>query len=434
MRRLRLIYSAILYLLLPVIVLRLFIRSLGNPAYRLRWKDRFGCLQEPELECSLIWIHAVSVGEVRAAKPLVDTLLREYPGYQIMITTMTATGADTVLQLYGNTVMHRYVPYDLPGAVRRFIKSTRPGCLMVMETELWPNLFHFCHIFKVPVILVNGRMSAQSARRYSLIAALTRSTLGNLSEISAQSRSDAEHFVALGAAAEKVSVTGNLKYDFTLPEDFQTRFELIRQRWPGTRPVWIAASTHAGEEAVILTAHARVLDDIPECLLILAPRHPDRSNEIAELCKKSGFRFAQKTVSAGPDESMQVFILDTLGELIYYYALSRLAFVGGSLVRVGGHNMLEPASLGIPVMCGPYFYNFHEIGTLLQKAGAARVISNQYELATEVIRLLSNEKLRHDAGQCGRKMVEENRGSIDRVLDSIRPLLNQYATKQNRPV
>jgi len=431
---LRLIYSAILYLLLPVIVLRLFVRSLGNPAYRSRWTERFGCLQDLEHEHPLIWIHAVSVGEARAAKPLVDALRGEYPGFQIMITTMTPTGAETVLQLFGDTVVHRYVPYDFPGAVRRFIQATRPGFLLVMETELWPNLFHYCRVLNVPVILVNGRMSAQSARRYRLVASLTRSTLENLSLISAQSRRDAERFVALGASSGTVSVTGNLKYDYTLPEDFQARFEVIRRSWPCARPVWIAASTHAGEEAAILTAHAKVLDKFPDCLLIIAPRHPERSSEIAELCAKSAFRFIQKKTRASPDETMQVFILDTLGELIYYYALSRLAFVGGSLVRIGGHNMLEPASLGIPVICGPYFYNFHEIGSLLQEAGAARVINDPYQLANEVIRLLSNEKLRHDAGQCGRQVVEENRGSIDRVLDSVRPLLNQYATNLTKSV
>lgn len=422
MHRLRVIYSAILYLLLPVIVLRLFIRSLGNPAYRSRWKERLGYLQKPDHKHPLIWIHAVSVGEVRATKPLVDALHREYPGCRFMITTMTPTGADTVIQLYGNTVVHHYVPYDLPGAVRRFIQATKPGILMVMETEIWPNLFHYCRVYNVPVILVNGRMSAPAAGRYRLMAALTRTTLGNLSLISAQSRKDAERFVSLGASSDIVSVTGNLKYDFTLPEDFQNRFEAIRRDWPVARPVWIAASTHAGEETAMLTAHARVLRDFPDCLLILAPRHPQRGSEVAALCGKSGFRCAQKSAKAGPDATTQVFILDTLGELTYYYGLSRLAFVGGSLVHVGGHNMLEPAFLGIPVICGPYFYNFHEIGTLLQEAGAARVVGNQDELATEVVRLLSDEKMRHDAGQCCRQTAERNRGSIDRVLGSIRPL------------
>jgi 3-deoxy-D-manno-octulosonic-acid transferase len=412
----------------------LLIRSLGNPAYSLRWKERFGYLQNLQHEHPLIWIHAVSVGEVRAAKPLVDALRREYPGFQIMITTMTPTGAETVFHLFGDRVIHRYIPYDLPGAVRRFIKATSPGLLMVMETELWPNLFHYCRVFNVPVILVNGRMSAQSAGRYRLAAALTRSTLGNLLLICAQGREDAERFISLGASNEKVLETGNLKYDFTLPEDLQIKLEVIRQNWSSTRPVWMAASTHAGEEAAILTTHARILDEFPDCLLIIAPRHPERCSEIARLCEKSGFRFVQKTTRASPDESMQVFILDTLGELIYYYALSRLAFVGGSLVRIGGHNMLEPASLGIPVIYGPYFYNFYEIGRLLQKAGAARVINDPCELANEVIRLLSNEKLRHDAGQCGRQVVEENRGSIDRVWDRVRPLLNQYATNLKKSV
>ena len=399
-------------------------RSLGNPAYRLHWKERFGYLENAEHDNPLIWIHAVSVGEVRAAQPLVDALRREYPGFQIMITTMTPTGADTVLELYGKSVVHRYVPYDFPGAVKRFIRATRPGFLMVMETELWPNLFYYCRINNVPVILVNGRMSVYSARRYKLVASLTNTTLEHLSLIGVQSMSDAERFVSLGARTDKISVTGNLKFDFALPEDFQSRFESSRQGWASTRPVWIAASTHLGEETTLLQAHARILHEFPDCLLIIAPRHPERFREVAGLCEKSGFSFVQRTAQTRPDESKRIFILDTLGELIYYYALSRLAFVGGSLVRVGGHNMLEPASLGIPMIYGPYIYNFHEIGTRLQQVGAARVIHNEYELAKEVNRLLSNEKLRHDAGQCGRQMVQENRGSTDRVLASVRPLLN----------
>ena len=425
----RLIYSAILYLLLPFIVLRLLLRSFRNPACRLRWQERFGYLWRLEHKSPLIWIHAVSVGEVRAAKPLVDVLRREHAGYQIMLTTMTPTGADTVAQLFADAVIHHYVPYDFPGAVMRFIKITKPCCLIVMETELWPNLFHYCRLGNIPVILANGRMSGQSAGRYRLASRLTRQTLNNISLIAAQSGKDAERFIALGAVADKVSVTGNLKYDFALPDDFTIRHAMLRREWPDDRPIWIAASTHDGEEEIILRAHAQILHACPESLLIIAPRHPERFSNVATLCNKSGFKTVQKTTNISPDKTVRIYVLDTIGELIYYYALARIAFVGGSLVNVGGHNMLEPVSLGIPVISGPYLYNFHEIGKMLQETGVARVIHNEHELAEEVIRLFADEKLRHDAGQNGQRMVQENRGSSVRFMRLARPIIDKCATK-----
>ncbi|MGH8119174.1 MAG: lipid IV(A) 3-deoxy-D-manno-octulosonic acid transferase [Gammaproteobacteria bacterium] len=425
---LRVIYSAILYLYLPLVLLRLLVRSISKPALRARWKERLGYPQNPGNHGSLAWIHAVSVGEVRAAKPLVDLLQREYPGMQILFTTMTWTGAETVSQLFGNTVVHRYAPYDLPGAVNRFIRTTRPCCLMVMETELWPNLFYYCRISNVPVILANGRMSGQSTRRYGLVPGLTRPTLQNITKICAQTAKDAERFIALGAAIENVSISGNLKYDFTLPDDFDARLGFIKPDWPRGRPVWIAASTHEGEEQIILQAHAKVLEKYPECLLIIAPRHPERFSAVTALCARSGFRTLRKTGKAAPDNTTQVFILDTMGDLIFYYALSQLAFVGGSLVRVGGHNMLEPAALGVPVIAGPYLHNFQEIGSRMRETGAARVVANAHELLTEVIRLFSDEKLRLDAGQTGRNMVVENRGSADRCMQLLRTILNKCAT------
>jgi len=425
---LRVIYSAILYLFLPFVLLRLLVRSHRNPALRAHWMERLGYVRALGNDRPLIWFHAVSVGEVRAAKPLVDVLRGEYPGLQILFTTMTSTGADTVVQLFGETVIHRYVPYDLPAPVRRFVNITRPCCLIVMETELWPNLFHYCRITNVPVILANGRMSRKSAGRYRLVSGLTGDTLKNITAIAAQSEKDAECFITLGALAENVSVTGNLKYDFPLPDDFNTRLHELKRDWPPERPVWIAASTHEGEEQVILRAQAKVIEKYPRCLLIIAPRHPERFSSVEALCVKSGFRTICKTEKTAPDDSIQVYVLNTMGELIFYYALSQLAFVGGSLVPAGGHNMLEPAALGIPVISGPYLHNFHEIGSRMQEAGTASVVHSPDELASEVIRLFSNENLRHDAGKRGRNIVAENRGSADRCIQLIRPILGKCAT------
>ncbi len=425
---LRLLYSAVLYVLIPFVVLRLFFLTIRKPAYRKRIHERFGYVQRLDSSLPIIWIHAVSVGEVHASKPLVDQIIRSYPHYQLLITTMTLTGSEAVQNHYGNRVAHSYIPYDLPGAVHRFILRIKPALLVVMETEIWPNLFYICRKNNIPVVIANARMSEKSFAGYQRLSGLARDTLSNVSFVITQGQADAERLVSLGADKGRVTVSGSIKFDIEFPEDIKKQGLLLRQNIFHDRPVWIAASTHAGEEQIILSAFGGILKQHRDCLLIIAPRHPERSNTIADLSDKSGFITVRKSQGQKVDDQVKVYLLDTLGELPEYYAASDLAFVGGSLIPHGGHNMLEPACLGIPVITGPYNHNFSEISAMLQRSGAAWIVAGVEELVHRVNILLTDKKLRHDAGEKGRKLVEVNRGGIHRLMEILHPYLKDNAT------
>ncbi|MBI4005382.1 MAG: lipid IV(A) 3-deoxy-D-manno-octulosonic acid transferase [Gammaproteobacteria bacterium] len=427
---LRFLYSAVLYLLIPLVFVRLIWSSVRNPDYWKRWHERFGYCPVLEDRRPVLWIHAVSVGEVHATKPLINQLLKDYPQYQLLITTMTPTGALSVQQNFSDTVKHRYLPYDLPGSVKRFISRIQPMLFVVMETELWPNLFHYCRAKAIPVILANARMSVQSTKGYAHLPQLARKTLSDISLIAAQSKADADRLIQLGAPPDNVTVMGNLKFDIKLPYSLVEQSQSLRRDLSVNRPAWIAASTHEGEEKIILDAFASVLKQHHHCLLIIAPRHPERFNNVVELCEKYGYQTVRKSEEVRCDEHIQVFVLDTLGELPMFYAASDIAFIGGSLVPIGGHNMLEPASLGVPVIIGPYVHNFMEISQLLQDSGAAWTVSDAEQLADKVNQLLADANLRHNAGEKGRQMVETNRGSINRLMQSLQPYLIQNATSE----
>lgn len=416
----RIAYSIVLYLLAPLVVFRLFWLGSRNPDYRSRWTERFGFPDKIISHDKMIWLHAVSVGEVQAARPLVNALLEEYPDFRILITTMTPTGADCVRQYFADTVEHFYLPYDLPMSVKRFLSIIDPIILIVMETELWPNLFHYCQENNVPVVVVNARMSERSAKSYRRLSSLTQSTLKNISLIIAQGQKDAERLIALGADREKVKVTGNLKFDINFPHSVSEQAQAIRRYLSVNRPVWIAASTHEGEERIILDAFAKILEKQSRCLLVIVPRHPERSPGIKTLCNRRNLKVLCKTENAVCDESIQVFILDTLGELPMYYAAADVAFVGGSFTEIGGHNMLEPASLGVPVIMGPHVFNFQEISQLLLDERAAWKVSCANELSSRVCGLLDDANLRHNTGERGRNIVLKNRGNVENVMKLLR--------------
>ncbi len=424
----RRIYSFILYLLVPFALLRLFWLGFRNPDYRQHWKERFGFLDKATSDDKVIWLHAVSVGEVQASRPLVDNLLEEYSDYKILITTMTPTGADSVKQYFGESVKHLYLPYDLPVAVKHFICVIEPSILIVMEVELWPNLFHYCNEKDIPIVVVNARMSEKSASGYRRLSSLTRSTLGNISLIVAQGKRDAERLRALGAAENKINVTGNLKYDIHFPYSVIEQAQALRRYLSVSRPIWIAASTHEGEEKIILDAFDKVLKERSQCLLVIVPRHPERSIGIRNLCTRQGLKALVKSDNEECDENVKVFILDTLGELPMYYAASDVAFVGGSLTEVGGHNMLEPAYLGLPVIMGPHLFNFQEISQLLLDEGAAWKVANADELSSKVGSLLDDANLRHNIGERGKNIVLQNQGNIGKTMELIRDLFNTYLT------
>jgi 3-deoxy-D-manno-octulosonic-acid transferase len=423
---LRFIYVILGYLLIPVLLGHLLWRSRTNPEYRQRISERFG-RGHARLPQPSIWVHAVSVGEIQAAAALVRALLELYPTQPVVLTTVTPTGAQRARELFGDAVVHSYAPFDLTGAVRKFFDWSRPKLLIVLETELWPNLYHECGRRDVPLVLASARVSPKSVNRYRWMLSLFRQTLSHGIVIAAQSEADAKRFLALGADPQRTNVTGNIKFDFNLPADIEIDGAQFRQSHAPDRPVWIAASTHASEEEIVLAAHRQVLDVFPNALLLMVPRHPERFQTVTSLTVKQGFSAVRR--STGDDCTMdtEVFIGDSMGELPVFYAAADIAFVGGSLVQVGGHNLLEPAALGKPVLTGPYTYNAEDIARLLQDAGAARIVTDADELGEAVINLLGDAGERLRLGTLGRGVVDSNRGALDRLLTLIAPLVDQNA-------
>lgn len=421
MRSARFIYTVLLYILTPVIFLRLLWRSRKLPAYRQRWPERFG-YSSLHLQDS-IWLHAVSVGETLAAAPLVDALLTRYPHSSIVITTTTPTGSEQVQRLWGERVAHVYLPYDLPGAVYRFLDRARPCLGIIMETELWPNIVAACHRRDIPVVLANARLSERSARGYRRIAALTGEILKNLTVIAVQAQTDAQRFIALGAMPSHVKIVGNIKFDSKFPADLQLQAQALRAQWGAARPVWIAASTHAQEEEQVLAAYARIYQQLPDTLLVLVPRHPDRFREVENLCLKSGFMLKKRSSQQPWPAEVNIYLADTMGELPLLYAASDVAFVGGSLVPTGGHNVLEAAAQGVPVIFGPHMFNFSLISQQLLDAGAAKCVANEEELSQAVIAWLLDPCTCNQAGSAGRRLVEVNQGALERLLHIIGSLI-----------
>ncbi|MGB5261161.1 MAG: lipid IV(A) 3-deoxy-D-manno-octulosonic acid transferase [Gammaproteobacteria bacterium] len=418
MSALRLAYTFLLYLLAPFVLLRLAWRGLRAPDYLRRWPERFGFI-EPPLGEYVVWIHAVSVGEIRAAEPVIRALLDRYPAYSILVTTVTPTGSAHVTSMFGDDIAHIYAPYDLPGAVARFYDRVKPRLAIVMETELWPNLFHCCHRHDIPLLLVNARLSESSERGYRHIRQLVAQTLANVSWIAAQSEHDAQRFVRLGADPDRVIVSGNLKFVQRMPPSLIERAQVLRRDWGVERPVLVAASTHEGEDALLLDAFREVRRELADCLLVLVPRHPERFDSVADLCRKRGHSVVMRSERKPCSADTDVFVGDSMGELPQFYAAADVAFVGGSLVHHGGHNLLEPAALGIPILTGPHTFNFTEICSLLVAAGACEQVDSPADLSKAVIRLLRDANLRHEIGKRGLRVVEKNRGALETVMDMI---------------
>lgn len=419
----RQLYSALHYLVLPFIFLRLAWRGHRDPGYWERWGERFGRVPALPGDQRTVWIHAVSVGEVQAAVPLVRALRSGDRDLRIVVTTTTPTGQQRVRQALGNSVLHRYAPYDLPASVRRFLARVHPQLVIIMETELWPNILHQCSRQRIPVLLANARLSERSAASYRRVARTARQMLASVSGIAAQTRQDAARLVSLGARPDRVRVTGNTKFDVRLPASLAEEAQVLRRCFGVDRGVWIAASTHDGEEQQVLQAFETVRQALPDSLLVLVPRHPDRAASVAALAKKYGHVTLTRSESPATCVDASVFIGDTLGELPLFYAASDVAFVGGSLVPEGGHNMLEPAALGIPVLFGPYVHDVVEISERLTQAGAGRKVENKDELAAAVVEYMQDANLRHVAGQRGREFVEKNRGALTLVMELVDELM-----------
>ncbi len=408
------LYTLLFYLILPFIILRLLWRSLRLPEYRQRLAERFGLFPPLPINGSL-WVHAVSVGEVQAAEQLIKQLQQRHPDLPVVITTTTPTGSERVRTLFGDRVQHVYFPYDIPFAIQRFLRRASPRLLLMVETEIWPNLLAICEQQGITTILANARLSKKSARGYARFSSLTRETFRRIGLVAAQSEADAERFMQLGVSAERISVTGSVKFDMRMPASLRESAEALRSAFLG-RPVWVAASTHEGEDAVVLAAHQRIREMLPQALLILVPRHPDRFERVAELCMKEGFKLARRSVDTLPHADAAVFLGDSMGELPLFLAAADAAFVGGSLVKKGGQNVLEPAALGKPVAFGSSMYNFSVISKLLLEQEAAVRVTSGSELAQTMGRWLGDAGERVRVGENGRRVVEQNRGALERLL------------------
>jgi 3-deoxy-D-manno-octulosonic-acid transferase len=417
-------YSLLIYCAAPVAFAVVLWRGLRDPSYREGLGERFGWgASMGSGSTRSIWLHAVSLGEMTAAAPLVRALRSRYPQNPLVLTSATPTGRARARSLFGDTVEVRFLPYDMPGAVARFLDRIRPRLAIIMETELWPNLYTECERRGVPLVLASARLSAESVSRYRRFAGLFRGIFSGVSLLAAQTREDAERFVAIGARSARTHVAGNIKFDMEVSPAVIEHGRELRSSFGSARAAWIAGSTHAGEEEQVLAAQEMLGAAPPEALLILVPRHPDRFDAVAELLSRRGLRFTRRSSGTPPDAATQVLLVDTVGELASLYAAADVAFVGGSLVPIGGHNLLEPAALGRPVLTGPYYSNSKDIARLLLRQGAALQVNDAPELAVAVTRLLADPAERLRMGAVGQHIVESNRGSVARLLALIEPLL-----------
>jgi 3-deoxy-D-manno-octulosonic-acid transferase len=427
---LRALYILAVYLAAPIVSLLLLIRGLKDRSYWRNFSERFGF--GPRLDSNGVWIHAVSVGEVQAAAPLVASLREHYPDLPLIVTTFTPTGAARARALFKDGVRVRYVPFDLPGSVRRFFNRVRPRLAVIFETELWPNMYHQCGRRRIPLVLASARLSEKSVGRYRKLGGLFRDALSQGVVVAAQTSADADRFREIGADPDKAHVTGNIKFDFAVPPNTWAHGQQLRKVYAQGRPLWIAGSTHRGEEEAALEAHKLVRGPHPRALLVIVPRHPNRFDDVARVIESAGIRYVRRS-RVVPDAdgvvrgmgTADVLLVDTLGELLDFYAAADVAFVGGSLVPVGGHNLLEPAALGLPILTGPHNFNSEEVARLLISRGAAEVVTDARGLGTRVAALLADPAERGRIGAVGQASIDSNRGALAKLLGLINPLLQQ---------
>lgn len=412
-------YTLLFYLAIPFVLLRLLIRSRKQPNYRRRWRERFGNTKNTGMPS--IWIHSVSVGETIAAIPFIKKLIDQYPQYNIHVTTTTPTGSKQVLEKLGDHVTHSYLPYDTPWFIKRFIKRIQPKLCIIMETEIWPNLLVICKQKHIPTILANARLSKKSMQGYARLGNIARDMLNQISCIACQSQNDYNHFNELGADPKKLTITGSIKFDRNIPNDMLVKAEALRTQWQlQDKPVIIAASTRNGEEAHILDAFLDVKKHHPHAFLLLVPRHIERKASIAKLCEARSLSYSYRSNQQAEPFNKDILIGDTIGELLLLYAIADIAFVGGSLVNTGGHNILEPAALAKPIITGPHLRNFKAISKLLIEAHGHIVVHNSHELGQKLIQLIDNKELCQATGQSAYQVYQQNQGATAKLLTLTR--------------
>ncbi|OYV20650.1 MAG: 3-deoxy-D-manno-octulosonic-acid transferase [Methylococcaceae bacterium NSP1-1] len=414
----RVFYSCLFYLLIPFILLRLLWRGIKAPAYRCRWRERFA-LYNIKFPQGVIWFHAVSVGEAEALFPLIRKIQKQHPDAKLLITTTTPTGSARVKTVMQETVAHVYLPYDIPDAVNRFMRCFKPKLAVIMETEIWPNLFVYCGKNDIPLYIINARLSEKSSRGYQKIPSLVHPALAAINLIATQTQDDAERFIAIGADSEKVLTLGNIKFDVEIPQTtiaqgLQIKADLFRGRF-----VWLIASTHKDEEAIFLEIYKEIKQKIPELLLVIVPRHPERFADVKKQCEQFQLAVVMRTAGDRVFTETDVYLVDTMGELKMLYAASDVAFVGGSMVPRGGHNILEAAAVGVPVMFGPYMVNFKEIARGVLSHKAAIQCQNKDELINSIVALYEQPVYRNALAEKGMEFVRQNQGAIARICEVL---------------
>ncbi|MCW4446375.1 lipid IV(A) 3-deoxy-D-manno-octulosonic acid transferase [Vibrio splendidus] len=416
----RLFYTLLLALVAPLLLFGLYKSKPNKPKFGRRWKEHFGITPRIKSNQRPIWIHAVSVGESIAAVPLIKELKKQNPDQTIVVTTTTSTGAEQIEKL-GELVEHRYMPIDFSFAVKGFLKAVNPTHMLIIETELWPNTLHQVSKFGVPITVVNARLSEKSRNSYSKFQPVFNIIEPCLTNILCQSPSDADHFESLGVPKSKLVITGSIKFDIQISDEVREKGKALRKELGESRSVWIAASTHEGEDQIILDAHKQVLKDQPDSLLILVPRHPERFDSVVELCQSSGFTTTRRTnADIEPDKQPQVYVGDTMGEMLVLIGAADVCFMGGSLLgdKVGGHNVLEPAALGVPVITGPSYFNFKEITDELLIQGGI-IVSTANDLSGHISQMIEYKEIRNTTSQVAKAFSQLNQGSLITTLNAI---------------
>ncbi|EHU9473421.1 lipid IV(A) 3-deoxy-D-manno-octulosonic acid transferase [Vibrio vulnificus] len=412
----RWLYTLLLALAAPLLLFGLYRSKPNKPKFGKRWKEHFGITPTLDGQNQPLWIHAVSVGESLAAIPLIKAIKEKTPDQVIVVTTTTSTGAEQIAKL-GNLVEHRYMPIDFAFAVRGFLKAINPAKMLIIETELWPNTLATVHKANIPIIVVNARLSEKSQQNYAKVQPLFNLIHPCLGKVLCQSQADADRFAKLGIPTNKLSVTGSIKFDIHISDEIKHQGAELRTLLGQQRPVWIAASTHRGEDEQVLDAHRQVLETHPNALLILVPRHPERFDSVFELCQTQGFETARRTQANIIADSTQVYLGDTMGEMLVLLGAADVCFMGGSLVgdKVGGHNVLEPAALGVPVITGPSYYNFKEITSTLHQVNGIAIVES-VQLGRHVLRLLTDKALQIKTAQAALRVVQKNQGTLARTF------------------
>ncbi len=414
---LRYLYTLLYILTAPLLCVRWVYKSFKPPQYREPLRERFGIVSRETHQS--IWFHAVSMGESNAAIAIIKRLLIKYPDLNIIVTTTTPTGARQIHNGLGDKVTHHYSPCDLPGTIKRFIRRAKPKLLVIMETELWPNWLHHLKEQRIPVILANGRLSERSAQKYEKVYSLADEMMDAFVKVLSVNEHDAERFQRIGLSRDKSVVTGNIKFDMDIPQFTDHEY------YPDWKDeaVWIAASTHKGEDELILKAHQLICNQVPDARLILVPRHPERFESVARLVGESGFVMARRSQPSGWKQEAQVLLGDTMGEMMKAFNISNITWIGGSFAEIGGHNPIEPAVLARPVITGPHIFNFNEIFCDLINAGGAQMVNDEKELATLVIELMQNTSKASGMGQKALQVIEANRGALDKTVSVIETYL-----------